>query len=135
MGGDVVCPGAHRIPDLGVVVPTRVRDSSRDSVLAPADVMAAHDLQEARMIGKAERLRRPRDVPVVVLQGCDDDLALGLRLEGVESGRCGAPCGAGPRTPPFLDVGGGVLPTDPLALRRDGPPPRRLPELSDVVPR
>src|SRR6266550_7939524 len=49
--------------------------------LFSADVMAAHDLQEAGVIGKAQRLRRPRDVPVVVLQGCDDDLALRLRLE------------------------------------------------------
>src|SRR5947207_15837166 len=97
--------------------------------------MAAHDLQEAGMIGKAQGLRRPREVPVVVLQGCDDDLALGLRLEGVESGRCGAPCGAGPRTRAFLDVGGDVLHTDRLAIRRDDHPLDDIPELSDVVPR
>src|SRR2546425_2889551 len=29
----------------------------------PANVMPTHDLEEAGMIGKAERLRRPRDVP------------------------------------------------------------------------
>src|SRR5437667_6088451 len=101
--------------------------------LFSADVMAAHDLQEAGVIGKAQRLRRPRDVPVVVLQGCDDDLALRLRLEGVECGRCGAPCSAGPRTRAFLDVGGDVLHTDRLAIRRDHHPLDDIPELSDVV--
>src|SRR5438034_3593909 len=103
MGGDVVGPGGHRIPDLGVFVPTRVRGESRDSARAgkpagwstcarpftgncraaglpanerrqsvtpppraenlfSADIMAAHDLQEAGVIGKAQRLRRPRDI-------------------------------------------------------------------------
>src|SRR5256886_7789308 len=97
--------------------------------------MPTHDLQEARMIGKAQRWRRPRAVPVVVLQGCDDDLALGLRLEGMECGRCGAPCGAGSRTRAFLDVGGDVFHTDRLAIRRDDHPLDDIPELSDVVPR
>src|SRR2546428_2087050 len=96
--------------------------------------MPTHDLQEARMIGEAQRLRRARDVPVVVLQGCDDDLALGLRLEGMECGRCGAPCGAGLRTRVFLDVGGDVFHTDRLAIRRDDHPLDDIPELSDVVP-
>src|SRR5690349_19529038 len=98
------------------------RKSRRLTALPPADVMAAHDLQEARMIGKAQRLRRPRDVPGVVLQGRDDDLALGLRLQGVECGRCGAPCGAGLRTRAFLDVGRDVLYLDCLAIRGDDHP-------------
>src|SRR5712691_2838905 len=111
------------------------RTSRRLRALAPADVMATHDLQEAGVIGKAQSLRRPRDVPVVVLQGCDDDLALRLRFEGVECGRCGAPCSAGPRTRAFLDVGVDVLHTDRLAIRRDDHPLDDIPELSDVVPR
>jgi len=38
------------------------------------------------MIGEAERLRGQRDLPVVALQGRDDDLALGLGLEGMKRG-------------------------------------------------
>src|SRR6267378_1514334 len=56
------------------------------AALSPADVMPTHDLQEAGVIGEAERLRRPGDVPVVVLERRDDDLALGLRPEGMERG-------------------------------------------------
>src|SRR3954463_7512983 len=46
--------------------------------------MAAHDLEKAGMIGKAQPPRRPPDLPPVPLQSRHQDPALGLRLELLE---------------------------------------------------
>src|SRR3989442_8734917 len=101
---------------------------------SPADVMPPHDFEEAGMIGEAERLRGPRDLPIVSLQGRDDDLALGLRLEGMKRG--GARASVRTRwTGPFPDVGGDVVHTDRLTVRRGDHPLRNTPHLADVVAR
>src|SRR5438128_1384389 len=50
----------------------------------PTDVMPPHDLEQTGVIGEAQRLRGARDVPVVPLQGGDDDLAFRLGLERLE---------------------------------------------------
>src|SRR5437870_11832757 len=70
----------------------RLRAATRPSreLLAtgvPADVMPPHDLQKAGMIREAECLRRPGDVPVVMLQRRDDDLPFGLGLEIMKRAR------------------------------------------------
>ena len=51
----------------------------------PSDPVPAHDLEQAGVIGEAERLGGTRDVPVVPLEGGHDDLPLRLRLELLES--------------------------------------------------
>ena len=43
--------------------------------------MPPHDLEQARVIGEAELLRGARDVPLVALEGADDDPALRLGLQ------------------------------------------------------
>ena len=63
------------------------RDHASRSITLGQPV-AAHDLEQAGVIGEAERLGGPRDVPVVLLERLEDDLPLGLRLERLErSGR------------------------------------------------
>src|SRR4051794_35014205 len=53
----------------------------------PGQSVAAHDLQQTGMIGKTERFRRRRDVPVVALERFEQDSAFGLCLEGLECSR------------------------------------------------
>lgn len=43
-----------------------------------SDVQAAHDLEQAGVIGEPQLFRGTGDVPIIPLQGCDDDLPLGL---------------------------------------------------------
>src|SRR5207237_3430085 len=83
------------------------------------DAMAAHDLQETGVIGEAERAGRLRDVPIVALQSCHDDLALGLCLESLEAGgRLAAPePGRRRGSRPVADVGGHVVDADRVAVR------------------
>jgi hypothetical protein len=51
----------------------------------PPYPVPAHDLEQAGVIGEAERLSGPGDVPVVPLEGRNDDLPLRLGLELLES--------------------------------------------------
>ena len=55
----------------------------------PNESVAAHDLEQARVIGQPQRLRRFRDVPVVLLERGEDDLTFGLRLHGFQRPRRG----------------------------------------------
>ncbi len=65
----------------------RVRSDTRRGLSVPADAVPPHDFEQTRVIGEPQRLRRPGDVPVVALEGRDDDLALGLGLELLEGAR------------------------------------------------
>src|SRR5690349_18928089 len=69
----------------------RVRaDTTRCSPVplhALAQAMATHDLQQARVIGKTERLGGPRYVPIVFVERREDDLPLGLGLHRLQRPR------------------------------------------------
>ena len=56
-----------------------------DCGLFPFEIQAAHDLEQARMIGQTQLLCRAGDVPIMPFQGCNHDLTLGLSLEGGEA--------------------------------------------------
>ncbi len=47
----------------------------------PAQPEPAHDLQQAGMVRQAERLRRARDLPVILVERGEHDLTFGLRLQ------------------------------------------------------
>jgi hypothetical protein len=53
--------------------------------LVPLQIVPAHDLQQAGVIGQSEFFGGARDVPVVALEGGDDDLPFRLCLEFLES--------------------------------------------------
>ena len=95
--------------------------------------MAPHDLEQAGVVGQAERFGRPRDVPVVLFQRLDDDAPFGLGFERLE--------GAGRR----VGIGAVVVAVtaylrrhlcrrDGVALRGDDHPLEAVAELADVVP-
>jgi hypothetical protein len=48
------------------------------TVLPTADPVSTHDLEEARLVGEAELLRRSRHVPLVSFERCHDNLPLGF---------------------------------------------------------
>ncbi len=50
-------------------------------VSLPLEVESPHDLEQACVIGQAQLVGSPGDVPVVPLQGGNHDLALGLGLQ------------------------------------------------------
>jgi hypothetical protein len=75
--------GSRFLAPLGMTTP---EDFDSPSSLAPNPV-PPHDLEQARVVGEAHLLRRPRDVPRVPLQRGDDDLPLRLRLQLDERAR------------------------------------------------
>ena len=57
------------------------------------------------MVGQAERLGRPRDVPLVLLERVEHDLPLGLRLERLECAGRGGGSVASSRSSPRTSGG------------------------------
>src|SRR5438876_7397024 len=80
------------------------------------DVMPAHDLEQAGVIGQAQLLRRPGDVPAVPFQCRDEDAPLGFRLELLESAAAAGAASIGMRA---SDLGWHLLGADHLAVGRD----------------
>ena len=48
--------------------------------LPALQIVASHDFEQARMIGQPQLLRRARDVPIVAIEGGDNNLSLRLGL-------------------------------------------------------
>src|SRR5947208_6598778 len=49
--------------------------------------MSSHDLQQARVICKTERLGRACDLPAVFVECGENDLTFGLSLQGLQAAR------------------------------------------------
>src|SRR5690349_22648701 len=109
---------------------TRRITGSRVRVDTSFDVVPAHDFQEARVIGEAERLGGACDVPRVPLERRHDDLALGLGLERVKGGRRAFAAWTGP----VSNLRGYVVETNRPGLRGDDHPLHRIAQLAHVVP-
>ena len=79
---------SRRTRGLGISsVSADTRDLSGVALIALAQPVTPHDLQEARMIRQAESLCGSRDVPVVLVQRAHHDLSFGLRSKRPE-GAC-----------------------------------------------
>src|SRR5437879_8832481 len=60
---------------------------SRVAAYALTQSMSSHDLQQARVICKTERLGRACDLPAVFVECGENDLTFGLSLQGLQGAR------------------------------------------------
>ena len=113
--------------------PVSGRTRPAASARAFAQPVTAHDLEQAGMIGKAEHLRGPRDVPVMFLERIKHNLPLGLCLQRLERpGRRGDISGVVALLAPNLRRD--ISRPDGCGIGRDHHPFQAIPQLSDVVP-